>query len=70
MKKFVWIILGFAVASLAAKRPDVMFILEDDLGWKDTGCCGSTFYDPLNVNRLAGSGMRLVEGKEVRLIVP
>ena len=25
-------------------RPNLVFILADDLGWRDLGCYGSTFY--------------------------
>ncbi|MCP9235274.1 sulfatase-like hydrolase/transferase [Lewinella sp. JB7] len=30
-----------------------MFILVDDLGWRDLGCYGSTFYETPNIDRLA-----------------
>jgi len=35
-----------------------VFFLVDDLGWKDLGCFGSTFYETPNVDRLAATGMR------------
>jgi arylsulfatase A-like enzyme len=35
-----------------------IFILVDDLGWKDLGCYAGTFYDTPNINRLASEGMR------------
>ena len=35
-----------------------VFILIDDLGWADTGCYGSTFYETPHIDRLAGQGMR------------
>ena len=28
-------------------RPNVIFILVDDLGWNDLGYSGNTFYEPL-----------------------
>jgi len=40
------------------KRPSFVFFLVDDLGWKDLGCYGSTFYETPNVDRLAASGVR------------
>ena len=45
-------------ASPATERPNVVFILTDDLGWADLGCYGSTFYETPNLDRLAQSGMR------------
>jgi arylsulfatase A-like enzyme len=45
----------------AAPRPNVVFILADDLGWRDLGCYGSTFYETPNLDRLAGQGMRFTD---------
>jgi len=39
-------------------RPNVIFILMDDLGWADLGCYGSKFYETPNIDRLAAEGMR------------
>jgi len=35
-----------------------VFFLVDDLGWKDLGCYGSSFYETPNVDALAARGMR------------
>ena len=44
--------------SLAAKQtpPNFVFILADDLGWKDLSCYGSKFYETPNLDRLASQG--------------
>ena len=39
-------------------KPNFIFILIDDMGWKDLGCCGSTFYQTPNVDRLSEEGVR------------
>ena len=39
-------------------RPNVLFILVDDLGWKDLSCYGSSFYETPNIDRLADMGFR------------
>ncbi len=39
-------------------RPNIVFILVDDLGWRDLACTGSTFYETPNIDRLAREGMR------------
>jgi arylsulfatase A-like enzyme len=51
----------FLFSAHAEKRPNVLFIVVDDLGWKDTGCYGSTFYKTPNVDRLAATGMRFTD---------
>jgi len=39
-------------------RPNLVFILIDDLGARDLGCYGSTFYETPNLDRLARQGMK------------
>src|ERR1043165_5808527 len=53
--------LMLAVPSLAAIRPNIIFILADDLGWRDLGCYGSTFYETPHLDKLAASGMRFTD---------
>src|SRR5512146_2711009 len=42
-------------------RPNIVFILADDLGWRDLGCYGSTFYETPHLDRLAAAGMRFTD---------
>ena len=44
--------------SLAAQRPNILFILADDLGWGDLSCYGRPDYKTHNLDRLAAQGMR------------
>jgi arylsulfatase A-like enzyme len=37
---------------------NILFVLIDDLGWRDTGPYGNTFIDTPNLNRLASQGVR------------
>lgn len=39
------------------KQPNIILILIDDMGWKDLGCYGSSFYETPNIDRLASEGM-------------
>ena len=41
-----------------AIRPNFLFILIDDMGWRDLGVYGSTFYETPQIDRLAGQSMR------------
>ena len=43
-------------------KPNFILILIDDLGWIDTGCYGSRFYETPNIDRLAAEGMRFTNG--------
>ena len=45
-----------------SKKPNFILILVDDLGWMDTGCYGSQFYETPNIDRLAAEGMRFTGG--------
>lgn len=48
---------------MAQPKPlNVVFILIDDYGWKDTGYNGSTYYETPNIDRLASEGMRFTNG--------
>ncbi|MEQ8786995.1 MAG: sulfatase [Pirellulaceae bacterium] len=53
-----------AVVVRAAESPktNVVFILIDDLGWKDLGCYGSEYYQTPHIDRLAAEGMRFTNG--------
>lgn len=52
---------GFARAARPDK-PNVIFILADDLGYTDLACYGSGYYETPNIDRLAAQGMRFTSG--------
>jgi arylsulfatase A-like enzyme len=41
-----------------SKPLNVVLFLVDDLGWKDVGCYGSSFYETPNIDKLAQEGVR------------
>jgi len=45
-----------------AKKPNIVFIMADDLGWADVGYNGAEFYETPNIDALCASGMRFDEG--------
>ena len=48
----------FLAAALPAQRPNFVFILADDLGWRDLGVYGSSYYETPHLDRLAAQGVR------------
>ena len=46
----------------AADRPNVVFILVDDLGWSDLACYEHPWHRTPNIDRLASEGMRFTNG--------
>ncbi len=50
-----------ALVGAARERLNFVFILIDDMGWRDLGCQGSTFYETSNIDRLAAQGMRFTD---------
>src|SRR6266478_8788188 len=42
-------------------RPNIVFVLIDDMGQTDLGCYGSKFYQTPHIDRLAREGMRFTQ---------
>jgi arylsulfatase len=54
----LWLLnLGTATAAAAPPRPNIVFILADDLGYSDLGCYGGEIATP-NLDALAAGGVR------------
>jgi arylsulfatase A-like enzyme len=43
-------------------RPNIIFILADDLGYTDLACYGSKFYETPHIDRIAAEGVRFTNG--------
>jgi hypothetical protein len=43
------------------RPPNILFILVDDLGWRDLGCYGHEIHDTPNIDGLASRGMRFTD---------
>jgi len=48
-------------AKVTKQKPNIIFILADDLGWSDLQCYGSNFYETPNLNQLASQGVRFTD---------
>ena len=40
-----------------SEKPNIVFILIDDMGWKDLGCMGSNYYQTPRIDALASEGV-------------
>ncbi len=45
--------------TFAQSKPNIVFIMADDLGYTDVGCFGSQYYETPNIDRLATQGLKL-----------
>ena len=54
---FLWLAGPSFADDAAAKRPNILLILADDLGWSDIGCYGGEIRTP-NLDALAAGGLR------------
>lgn len=64
MRRFLpLMLLGMAVccSTLAARSPNVIFVLSDDLGYGDLHCYGNPWIDTPVLDRLAADGVRLTD---------
>src|SRR4051812_23948751 len=49
-------------AASAARKPNIIFILSDDLGYGDVGCYGQKRIKTPNIDRMASEGLRFTQG--------
>lgn len=62
--KSLSLILGLSVllaGANAADRPNILFILADDLGWMDLACQGNPNLETPNLDRFAAEGIRFTD---------
>src|SRR5688572_10721413 len=62
LKLFLIVLGSGSIALSATSRPNIVFILADDLGWTDLGCYGSKYYETPNIDRLAAQGLKFTSG--------
>jgi arylsulfatase A-like enzyme len=61
--RFLQFLFGifYANAVLAAEKPNIIFILADDLGYADVGCYGQKLIQTPNIDKLAKEGTRFTQ---------
>ena len=57
-----WEISAAEQKPAAITKPNILFFLVDDLGWRDVGFNGSRYYETPNIDRLAATGLRFSQG--------
>ncbi len=63
MKKLTGLIplLLLGGSTIAQEKPNIVFILTDDMGWKDLGCYGNTHTETPNIDSLAQKGIKFTQ---------
>ena len=56
-----FLLLIVPAVALAARPPNIVFLMADDLGYGDAGCYGGTTIATPNIDRLAEQGMRFTQ---------
>lgn len=67
--KRVWVVIALAAllalmggaAFAAAPKPNLIFLMADDMGWGDAGCYGQKHIQTPNIDRLAREGTRFTD---------
>lgn len=54
--------LSIFTTSALPDKPNIVYIMADDLGYTDLACYGSKYYETPNIDNLASQGMRFLNG--------
>jgi arylsulfatase A len=65
-----FVFLGHALPGQKTKKPNIIFILADDLGIGNISCYGSDQFKTPNIDKLASTGMRFTHGYTAPLCGP
>ncbi|MGK0238504.1 MAG: arylsulfatase A-like enzyme, partial [Candidatus Pelagisphaera sp.] len=53
--------LAFSIHAFSADKPNIVYILADDLGYGELGCYGQEKIETPNIDALAASGIRFTQ---------
>ena len=59
-----------ASAAESVRRPNIVLILADDLGWSDLGCYGADLIETPHIDRLAAEGVRFTQAYAMSVCSP
>ena len=57
-RRYFILLCTLFVFSVYAKKPNIVFVLADDLGWAELGCYGNSFNETPHLDQLAKEGLR------------
>ncbi len=57
----LWMAMAAAAFAAGVSRPNILFIIADDLGWGDVGCYGATKIQTPRMDQLAREGVRFTD---------
>ncbi len=55
------LVLGFIASISASDRPNIVYILADDLGWGDLSLYGQSHFETPNIDRIAKEGIQFMQ---------
>jgi len=74
MKNILFLLLFLSIGQISTaqktKKPNIIFILADDLGIGNISCYGADNFKTPNIDKLASTGMRLTHGYTAPLCGP
>src|SRR5579859_5331108 len=68
-----WVPLAASLASATPATPDkpnILFILADDMGWADLGCYGADLHETPNIDRFASQSVRFTNAYAMSVCSP
>ncbi len=66
-----WAVFSLPARTVAeAVKPNIVFILADDLGWADLGCYGADLHETPQLDRLAREGVRFTQAYAMSVCTP
>ena len=57
----IWYLMALPACTSPEPPPNVLLVIVDDLGWRDLGVYGSTFYETAAIDALAAQGVRFTQ---------
>lgn len=58
---FLFLFSSSIIAQSKKQKPNIIFIMADDLGWGELGCYGNTYNETPNLDKLAAQGIKFTE---------
>ena len=62
--------MGFSLTVCSADKPNVIYILTDDLGYGDLSCYGQKKFKTPHIDRLASEGLKFTAVSYTHLTLP